>query len=379
MISRQDLKELSTRCAESRVPHLTVILNIDQTRASNLNRGFEAALKSLLQKTEQRISAEDRAAYERDGRRIIGHVADLQPEGKTVAVFSCSIERFFWHKNLSVGLESEAHWGVGPYLKPLLEVRGEAERCGVVLADRARGRLYTMFQGELKLEAELEAEADVKHFDASGADQMRSQMVFQRKAQEHVKWHLRRVVELLEKLADSRQLGSIVLGGPHEVLSELKGLLPVRLARALIGTTALPVESSGAEILAEAKALQKRAEDEENQQIVDGLLTAAAKNRQAVVGLPETLQALNQGRVRQLIYTDNYKAVGSECGECGALFSDPLETCPYCARPMRQDADLLEMMLERVFRQGGAYEQLRGSASDLLLEAGSGIGAYLRF
>ncbi|MGW8179142.1 MAG: hypothetical protein ACWGQW_10310 [bacterium] len=49
MISWKDLEGLLAFETESSSPILSVYLNVDQSRAVNLNRGFEAALKSLLQ------------------------------------------------------------------------------------------------------------------------------------------------------------------------------------------------------------------------------------------------------------------------------------------------------------------------------------------
>jgi len=223
------------------------------------------------------------------------------------------------------------------------------------------------------------AEADVRKFDASGTDQMLSQMSFQRKADEHARWHLKKVADQMERLAEKYRFDRLVLAGTQEVVSELRHLLSGRLKKAVVGTIALPIDASVSEVLEETLELHEMEERADEMTCVRNLLTATAKNQLAVTGLAVTLEALLDGRIRQLVYTDHYSSQGGECQECNSLFDVPLDLCPRCEGPVKEVSDLLESIVIRVAREGGTVEQVRGEAAEELTHAAHGIGAYLRF
>jgi hypothetical protein len=379
MVSLKDLKQLLSRELDLESPVLSVYLDVDQRLALNLNRGFEAVLKSLLQGAERRLEPSQRKVFQEDARMATGFVSDYEPEGKSLVLFCDLSASFLWHRSLQVNLESAVHWGPRPFVRPLLEARDEFDRYGVVLTDRAHARLFKVFLGEIEEQREALAEADVKHFDASSSDQMRSQMHFQRKADGHARWHLKNVAEMVEKLAGDRKVDRLVLGGAQEAVAELKGLLSDYTRRSVVGAVSLPIEASENEILAETINLQERAEREEEKTVVQKLLTAAAKNQQAVMGLLQTLAAVQEGRVRELLYTDGYRAKGMECPECDEFFDESVEKCPYCRGELTRTADLLDAIVARVVRDGGEVELVRGGAAEVMSKSGEGIGAYLRF
>jgi peptide chain release factor subunit 1 len=378
MISRQDLKDLlaANQCRESRI--VSVYVNVDQARAVNLNRGFEAAFRSLVQSVERSLDEAERPAFLAAARRAAGFLADYEPAGKSLVFFGDAVGPFSWHRSLGIPLESQVRWGPRPFVRPLLEARDEFQRYGVILTDRARARLFIVFLGSIQEEQEALAEAQVKRFDASGTDQLRSQMNFQRKADEHARWHLKRVAEMMDRLAASERFDRLVLGGTHEVIGELRGLLSERLKKSVIGTVTLSMEAGVNEILRETVALLRQVERDGEAALVGDLLTAAAKNHQAVIGIEGTLAALGQGRIHQLVYSDGMSMGGSECLECGKAFVSR-ESCPFCSGPVRKVDDLVEAVAVRVFEEGGDIEQLKGPAAERLGGRGEGMGAFLRF
>ena len=70
MISPADLDRLRERAAESASPVLSVYLDVDQSRASNRNRKFEAALKARLRALEQKLGDGDREAFRAHAARV---------------------------------------------------------------------------------------------------------------------------------------------------------------------------------------------------------------------------------------------------------------------------------------------------------------------
>ncbi|UCF36298.1 MAG: hypothetical protein JSU96_15955 [Acidobacteriota bacterium] len=379
MITRQDLQFLLSYDSSGQARVLTIYLNVDQSRAVNLNRGFEAALKSRLQGIERSLeSGAERRSFSENARVATQLISEYQPDGKSVVLFLDTEKDLFWIRSFSLSMENEARWSEKPYIRPLLEVRDEFKRIGVVLTDRARARVFSVFLGVVEEHREAEAEAEVRKFDASGMDQMRSQMHFQRKADEHAKWHLKRVAEIADKLAAVKRFDRLILAGPHEVTAELFNLLSERLKKAHVGMLALSIDASEAELLEATNRLEEQVERAAELALVDGLMTAAAKRHQAVLGFPETVEALNDGRIRQIVYSGDCTASGFRCSVCDILFADELQACPVCRGEVRKVEDLIEPVLGRVFKEGGSVEHVRDQAAQNLASKG-GVGAFLRF
>jgi peptide subunit release factor 1 (eRF1) len=294
-------------------------------------------------------------------------------------VFCDDSRNFFWHRNLKISLQSSVHLQHRPHLRPLFEARDEFERYGVILTDRARARLFIVVMNTIEEVRDTLAEAEVRQFDASGTDQLLSQMSFQRKADEHARQHLKKVADEMDKVAQSYRLDRLVLAGTSEVVAELRSLLSERLKKSVVGSLAMPIEAGVGEILEETVQIQERFERKGEVELVGKLLTSAAKNQLAVVGSLATLEALIEARIRQLVYSEHFSAQGGECSECGALFERLLSRCPRCSGSVRVIEDLLDSALVKVVSEGGMVEQVRGEAAEELMRGGAGIGAFLRF
>ena len=94
--------------------------------------------------------------------------------------------------------------------------------------------------------------------------------------------------------------------------------------------------------------------------------------------LPETLAALNQNRVRALVYAEGVLFQGCVCQECDALFAADMMNCDFCGMPAKPDEDLMEAIIAKALAEGGTIEQVRGEAAEKLKAVG-GIGAFLRY
>jgi peptide chain release factor subunit 1 len=269
-------------------------------------------------------------------------------------------------------------WLDKPYVRPLLELMDEHERYGVVLTDRAHARLFTIFLGEIEEYTEAFAGADATHIKTSGTDHLRSQMNIQRKADLHARWHLKEVAQTMSRLAGKLEFDRLILAGTVEATSELQRLLPKALRARVVGKVALPVEANISHVLEETLKIEREVERRRESNLVEQLITAAHKKQNAVVGVEDTLLALQEWRVWQLVYTEGFNVRGSQCTNCGALLETEDEPCVYCGHPVRVVTDLIQLATERVFDLEGRIEQVRGRAAALLKEAGS-MGAVLHF
>jgi peptide subunit release factor 1 (eRF1) len=293
-------------------------------------------------------------------------------------MFSDASEGFFDVRQFGIRVPNILTWRDTPYVRPLLELIDEHERYGVVLTDREHARLFSIFLGEIKEHREVFAKADVTHIKSAGQDHAWSQMNIQRKADLHARWHLKEVVQMMSRLARALDFDRLILAGPVEATNELQDLLPKALRARVVRKLALPVEANSAVVLEGTLKIEEEAERQGEVDLVNQLITAANKKQKAVLGLEETLLALQEWRVWQLVYTEGFNTRGSQCTNCRALLATENQPCRYCRHPVRVLNDLIQLATERVFDLEGKVEQVRGPAAASLKEVGS-IGAVLHF
>lgn len=378
MIRRQELQELLRRELGGTARYLSLYLSVDQSVAVNLNRGFEKAFKTLVREVEGSLPAEEKESFAAAVRRAADFLSEYEPQGKTLVYFADGFGDWLWWRNFDVDLPVALWWGSRPYVRPLVEARDEFERSGVVVTDRARARIFSVFLGRIEEKVQLAAEEEVRRFDGAGMDRMRSQMNFQRKADEHARRHLKRVAEELDRLSLSEPFDRVVLAGNREAISELKDYLSERVGRMVVGELPMPVDAPEAEILKRVQEFLCEVERKAETEIVDKLLTAAAKNHQAVAGWQETLRAAHEGRIHLLVYADGDRPLGRQCPLCRRVFLDESE-CPDCSVSTVSLADLLNAVVVDVVNTGGEVEQVLGPAAQRLKSGAGGIGAFLRF
>lgn len=378
MISRDELQNLIEREARRGSPVLSVYLDTDQSREINFERGFEVVLKNMLREISQPLDKQQRREFGADAERVRQFVRDYQ-DARRGLVICCDVsEDFFWYGELNVTLSNGAWWNETPYVRPLIEILDEYERFCVVLADKQQARLFTIHQGDIEEYREAFARADVSHTKASDTEHLRSTMNSERKGGQHPQWHLKHVAELTFRLTKKSDFDRLILAGPVEATSELSGLLPKWLRSRVVRHLALPIDADMEQVLEETLKVEEELERGHEVEVVEELITAASGNERAVLRLGPTLRAIQEQRVWQFVYADDFAPSGSECTNCAALLADKMEACTYCVQAVREVNDLIDRAAARVLEQGARVEQVRGAAAGRLQEVGS-IGAFLRY
>jgi peptide chain release factor subunit 1 len=379
MIFKEELQRLVEYKGKPGSYVLSVYLEVDQSQANNLNRNFEATLKKMLRSEEEKIGDKgERKEFAACAKRLQEYVGSHEPKKRTLVLFCSVSEELFWDRELNVLLPSASRWDAAPHVRPLLEAYEHFERYGVILADKHRSRLFTVFMNHVEEHLDAFTDLDVKHIKAPGSDHMRSQAQVQRKADGHALQHLKRTAELMDALSEQFRFDHLVLAGPTATTSELQHLLSERLKRRVAGTAALPLEAHSQDVLRETARIRQEVERAKEESLVGDLITAAAKNNNAVTGLAPTLKFLGEGRVWHLLYADGFVPPGGECNRCGRLVEDGTPDCPFCGNNTRPVKDVIESALGKVMETGGKYGQVRERAAERLKLAG-GVGAFLRF
>lgn len=378
-IARAELEKLIQRDSDADSRVLSVYLNVDQSQAVNLNRGYAAALKARLRSIEQQLGDEKlRREFAEDAQRVVQTVAAHEPHGRGLAIFCDASDNFFWQRELSVGIDNEVRWDERPYIRPLIDALDEYERYAVVLIGREQSRLFTVYLGEIEEHREFLSESKIKHIKSPGNANARSQMNIQRKDDGHVQHQMKAVSEELERFAARLRFDRLILAGPHEITREFQALLSKRMQSLVVASVPMPTEAAEHEVLAETLRVEEGVERARESVIVDDLIARAAKGTQAVMGAGPTMEALRLGSILRLVYAHGHTAPGRQCTNCSSLFADGVESCTFCGGGVRDVSDVVSRVVDRVVDSGGAVENVRGPAADTLRASG-GIGAFLRF
>jgi len=381
MLYQQDLENLQNRQPNPDHPVLSLYLNIDQSQQHNLNQGFVTVAKNQLRSLQEEIEqTPDRhstlSEFKESSEQLLAFISQYPPQGKSLVLFISPAQDFFWYRELYIPFRNHAFWGDTPYIYPLLEAQDEYERYGVVLADKANARLFSIYMGEIEEHHTTSTEADVRHVKTTGRDRLTSQMRFQRQDDTHRHWHLKETAQLTAKLTEKYGFDHLILGGSKPILNELYHLFPKRLRSRVVRSIALPTHASLSEVLEKTLAIEQEVEREHEQYLVDTLLSSSAEAGGAVTGIEATLEALNQGRVWELLYADGFSESGYECPYCSTLFSEEQTTCSYCGNAL-QPTNLLEKATEHTLNLSGKVEFVKGKAREQL-QQDQGIGAFLR-
>src|SRR5690242_9799760 len=90
---------------------LSVYLNLDQSRLSNQNRGFEQHLKDMI--SSIRGTIHDAAETERfvaAAQHMADFVSAYEPKERGLVMFYDGLDGFYWRQEVGVPIYSQARW-----------------------------------------------------------------------------------------------------------------------------------------------------------------------------------------------------------------------------------------------------------------------------
>jgi peptide subunit release factor 1 (eRF1) len=356
-----------------------VYLNVDTSQPGNANRNIETQLKDLSAPLRKSVDdAADSHSLALALHRVTDFVSAHKPEGRGLVVFVDESDGFFWYSGLPCPVTSQIRWDRELLLKPLAAALDELEDYGVVMIDRTRIRLFLVQLGKAEqLHSEEAAEHRVRHVKSTGSSRAESSSRMQRKADNQVRANLRAFIRATEQFVKANQLRRLVLAGTPEITAEFRVLLPSRLAPLVAGETALDMHASPEEVAATAQPLAEACERKTEEARVQDVMTVAAKSGKAVIGLEPALQAVNSGRVWELIYAAGFAAPGFECLECSALFLTQAAECVFCGAGVQPVPDIVGHAVEHAIRRRARVEVVTGAAA-AALASGGGIAAFLK-
>jgi peptide chain release factor subunit 1 len=362
MLSEKELQELAGFRSESGTV-LSVYVNTDLT-----GQPKEKA-KLVLREALDSVRAE---AHAEDVARVESYVdREYDWRSRAVAVISALQDDLWRVYPLPVAVQTEAHVGPAPYLKPMTRMLDEYARYVIVLVDREGARLFLMHLGGIEEKAGW-AGQEVKRHKQGG----RAAERYQRREDQRARQNMRQSADMVVRFLQEARASGLILGGSDETLPRFRELLPKAMQKQIVGTLAIDMQAPAAEVMERATELINAGEQEREARLVEDMVTAAAKGSGAVTGLPDTFYVAHEGRVHTLVVERGFEAAGYLCAGCGYISAESIGKCPFCGGLPEVTSDAVDRVMQKVMDSGGKVEIV--APSDALTKAGR-IGAILRY
>lgn len=366
MLTDSDLRDLLSYQAKS--PVLSVYLNVEPEEEADT--AAKLTLRAMLKEVGM---PEDVAAV----MRYFDH--EHEWSGRSVAVFSCAAEDYWRAYSLAVPIRSRVRISDRPFVKPLADLLDSYGGYGVVLIDKQGARLFNFHLGELR-EQDGFMGKEIRHTKRGGGSQthgMRGGVAGKTDyVEETAERNMREVAEIAVRFFKENKVRRLLIGGTEDNVAQFRTHLPKAWQSLVVGEFPVSMLASQTEVLQKAMEIGQQAENRREAELIQAIVTAAAKGKGGAVRLEDTLTALHEGRVQTLLIQDGFRAPGSRCTSCGYLSSHPMETCTYCGEKCEEIPDAVELAVPQVMQSGGDVEVLHGP---IQVRGFSDIGALLRY
>jgi peptide chain release factor subunit 1 len=367
MFTANDLKELVSYTSSE--PVLSVYLSTDPSEGNS--ETFKLRLRTMLKNVNLPEDVSKVEAYFQNQHDWTG---------RGVAVFSCASDDYFRSYSIALPVSNLTLVSDRPAVSPLANLLDNYGGYGVVLVDKQGARLFHFNLGELR-EQEGTLGESVRRTKRGGASSMPGHRGGSagrtRNMDELVERNMRDIAEFAVKFFEENHVRRVLIGGTDDNIAMLRSLLPKSWQSLIVGNFPMSMNASHTEVLAQAMEAGEEAVRKHELRFTEQMVTAAAKAGNAVVGLEDTLDAINHGRVQTLLVLENFHQSGYRCTGCDQLqLKKTDQPCQECDGRSEAVEDVVDLAISAVLRRSGDVEVL--SANPQLEKAGN-IGAILRY
>jgi peptide chain release factor subunit 1 len=365
MFSNEDLRTLSAFKSQHDV--VSLYLNLDP-KDGNIDL-HKLRLRKLIEKIDSKPD-----------NQVISDFIESKREwgGRGLVLFSCAADHFFETYTLQIPVLDLVWTDKSPYIKPLIDLMDSFGNYGVLLLNKQSVRIQVFHLGELLAGTDVAGE-QIKHVKHGGASSMpgrRSEGAGRTHYEDELEERNMRIfVESAIQFFEKMDIKRILVGGTDENVSKFQSLLPKQWRNMIYQTFSFTKTDREIDILQKALEIGGQVEREREDELVERLVTAA-KGKDGVVSLNETLGAIHAGQVQTLLVDRDFHAPAYQCDNCGFLTARKNhDQCPYCGHAVTQIPDAIDMAVQQVIQEGGGVEIVADNPSMHEI----GIGALLRY
>lgn len=263
--------------------------------------------------------------------------------------------------------------GDRPAIGPLAQVLESYDHHGVVLLDRERVRILSIYLGTLLDEIEIQGDPYPSPHDVQAGGY--SQMRFQRRKLEEMRHFFKEFSKEVEEFIKRYQPNDLIILGTDENVAKFREFLSDTAQSMILFTGHMRVDEPSSEILARIEPHLQAERERESRELLQVLHDRIQQDYLATAGFQSTLIALQEGKVDTLVIAQDQEREGARCTKCGFVFGKEIEKCLYDGSPVERGIDIVEEAIRLAEAQGADVEFVRsGDIGDL-----AGVGALLRF
>jgi peptide subunit release factor 1 (eRF1) len=357
------------------LPVLSVYLN---TQPDGHGRTPDAApylhreFKALARTWEP--SSPERHSFDRDVERIVAYAGgEIDPSANGVAIFACwGAEEFFEAIQLTTPIgENRVYAYNQPHLYHLARLDDQYPRYAAVLTDTNTARIFVFGLGQA-IDAEEVKGKKVHRVKVGGWSQARYQRRVGNAHQEHAK----EVIERLTEIVREDQVSHIILAGDSVAIPLLQEQLPQEMV-SMAEVMKLDIHASEQDVLTATLAKLQEQDAKSDGEKVDGLMHQYRARGLAVVGPQETLEALANGQVEELLISGALEASHPQPEEVQAILAPEIpDSEGGTASEEPRQASLPDLLVTKAKQTGATVTFIEDAA---LLEPTGGVGAFLRW
>jgi peptide subunit release factor 1 (eRF1) len=357
-------------------PVISLYLN---TQANQHGRDdFDRFVRKELSSRARAFADEspERECFERDAGRITAYLRDtLRPSANGLAVFACAgANNYFNAIQLDAPIEKHSlHVSQRPHLYPLARLIDQYPRYVALIADSSTARLFVFGLGKTKGIEDLD-NLNTKRSLAGAKPQFR----YQRRLENYRLLYVKEVAEMLERVVSEENAEHIVLAGDEVFIPLLREYMPAHLTDKVIDVLRLDIRTPEHEVLnATMESLRDNNVQTDAEKVRD-LLDKYGEGGPAVVGLRDTLGALANGQVSELMLSASLKEISVDqkaLSNIPSITAAPNTLAENLAEP-RSAAAVADMLVARTLSTGAGVTFIEDA---LLLGGVGGVGAFLRY
>jgi peptide chain release factor subunit 1 len=360
-------------------PVISLYLDLDPERFATAP-ARASQIRSLIDQASREIegdgllSHEDRVTLREDLERVerFLHSAEAPYDGaRSLAIFCSTPDELFETVQLGRPVPGRVVIGRRPYVEPMLGAL-QRRRWLLALVNRRSAWLWTGQPDGLQEREQIQDNVHGQH-DQGGWSQAR----YERSVEKNVEDHLRNFAEEVASRWRTEGFDRLAVGGPQEIVPRFLELLDEDV-RAHLAPRRVEVDLSDVRESQIRLAIEQLVEEDEQateRELLDRLAEGAASGGRATTGVKDTVAALNERRVAQLLIGPGLEGSARRCPTCELLVLDS-GTCPADGSELEDLESLREAVVEAALAQDA--EVIPVCHYDDLDTRGR-IGALLRF
>lgn len=347
----------------------SLYLNTDGSKFSK--KEIEVIFKDLV-KEKKAEATEDVLQDIRKMEQYISQNLDIV-RTKGIVIFSCSKENFWQVYELNVAPPNLFVVDKNPYIRPLLIITSKLHKIYTVIFDHRKAKIFKIFGNEIILKEEIydETPKKIKIAGYHGFDESRVTEYQENKIIEHYKKIVNRLLEFYQ----SEKFDILFVGAKQQDVNLFVEQLHPYLEKVYSGSFNLPIDAKESDVLRKTLELGMKLEIEKEKKIVEQIKTHAHSktSEMAVIGIKDTIRALNESNVSKLIFNLNFSYSGKYCESCNYLALKE-DKCPNCGANLLRVPNIIFKVIDVAVEKNAEIYPI--FYSDALNQ--EGIGAMLR-